>query len=170
MNREPQRAVLWAIYDCVRSGLAAWEEPKTNAHLLNLALSTKFGRTLPWATVRAAIDDAFRLGLLERTLLSKEWPTDLGGAVGILIIVSKRDKADGDRATPYGAKVATAELEAAEVQDLAEVVGDLMKAAAGQRLRFKVSVELGESTSVPQGVVDEVNKHLTNIKTGWKLS
>jgi len=44
-----------------------------------------------------------------------------------------------------------------------------MKAAAGQRLRFKVTVELGESTSVPQGVVDEVNRHLTNIKTGWKL-
>ena len=64
---------------------------------------------------------------------------------------------------------ATAELEAPEVQDLAEVVGDLMKAAAGQRLRFKVTVELGESTSVPQGVMVEVNKHLTNIKTGWKL-
>lgn len=61
------------------------------------------------------------------------------------------------------------ELEASEVQDLAEVVGDLMKAAAGQRLRFKVTVELGESTSVPQGVVDEVNNHLANIKTGWKL-
>ncbi len=78
-------------------------------------------------------------------------------------------RADGGKPTPYGAKVATAELEASEIQDLAEVVGDLMKAAAGQRLRFKVAVELGESTSVPQGVMDEVNKHLTNIKTGWKL-
>ncbi|MBI3370955.1 MAG: ATP-binding protein [Betaproteobacteria bacterium] len=148
---------------------AAWEEPRTNAHLLHIALSTKFGRTLPWATVRAAIDEAFRLGLLERSLLSKEWPTDLGGAAGILIVVSRRDKADSNRTAAYGAKLATAELEAAEVQDLAEVVGDLMKAAAGQRLRFKVTVELGESTSVPQGVVDEVNRHLTNIKTGWKL-
>lgn len=148
---------------------AAWKEPKTTAHLLHLALSTKYGRTLPWATVRVAIDEAFRLGLLERTVDSKEWPTDLGGAAGILIAVSKRDKTNDGKPPPYGAKVATAELEAAEVQDLAEVVGDLMKAAAGQRLRFKVSVELGESTSVPQGVLDEVNKHLSNIKTGWKL-
>ena len=148
---------------------AAWAAPQTNAHLLHIALSTKFGRTLPWATARAAIDEAFRLGLLERTVASKDWPTDLGGAASILIVVSKRNTADGAKPTPYGAKVATAELEAAEVQDLAEVVGDLMKAAAGQRLRFKVTVELGENTSVPQGVVDEVNKHLTNIKTGWKI-
>ncbi len=79
---------------------AAWEDPKTNAHLLHVALSTKFGKTLPWAAVRAAIDDAFRLGLQELTLPSRAWPTDLGGAAGILIIVSKRDKADGDRPPP----------------------------------------------------------------------
>ncbi len=149
---------------------AAWAKAPTNAHLIHVALSTKAGRTLPWAAVKAALDDAFRLGLFERTLLSKDWPTDLGGAAGVEIIVSKQDRSKQEGAQAYGAKVATAELETNEIQDLADSVAEIKKAAAGQSLRFKVTVELGESVSVPQGVTDQVNGLLSNIKTGWKLS
>jgi hypothetical protein len=37
-------------------------------------------------------------------------------------------------------------------------------------LQFKVSVELGDNASVPQGVLDQVNALLAKVKAGWKLS
>jgi len=65
--------------------------------------------------------------------------------------------------------VATAELETNEIQDLADCVADIKKVAAGQQLRFKVSVGLGDNATVPQGVLDQVNALLAKIKAGWKL-
>ncbi|OGA54123.1 MAG: hypothetical protein A3F74_24210 [Betaproteobacteria bacterium RIFCSPLOWO2_12_FULL_62_58] len=149
---------------------AAWAKSPTTAHLIHVALSTKLGKPIPWTTVKCALDDAFRLGLLERTLLSKEWPTDLGGASGVEIVPSKQEKGKEGSSSTYGAKVAAAELETNEIQDLADCVSEIKKAAAGQQLRFKVSVELGDNASVPQGVLDQVNALLAKVKSGWKLS
>ena len=70
----------------------------------------------------------------------------------------------------YRTKVAEAELEASEIQDLADQVGDMKKAAAGQWLRFKVAVELGEGGATPQGILDAVNALLAKVKKGWKLT
>ena len=131
-------------------------------------MSTSRAQTLPWIVVRNALDDAFRLGLLERTIDSKDWPTDLGGAAAVKIRVSKRGAAPAPGV--YGAKVAEAELETNEIQDLADQVGEIKKAAAGQRLRFRVAVELGEAGATPQGILDAVNALLAKVKKGWKLS
>jgi uncharacterized protein DUF499 len=147
----------------------AWVGTETTAHMIHVAISGQRGRTLPWVTVEAALDHAFRLGLLERTMDSKDWPTDLGGAAGVKIRVSKGDAASGKSSGAYGAKIAEAELETSEIQDLAEQVAEMKKAAAGQKLRFKVTVEVGEGGSTPQGVLDAVNALLAKVKKGWKL-
>jgi len=58
----------------------AWTEKVTTAHLIHASLSNGRGKPLPWAPVRQALDEAFRLGALERTVDSHDWPTDFGGA------------------------------------------------------------------------------------------
>lgn len=146
---------------------AAWTGDQTNAHALHVAISTLRGRTLPWIVLKSSLNEAFRLGLMERALDSKDWPTDLGGALGVKIKIAQPAKSGS--ATAYGAKIATADLETNEIQDLADHVADIKKAAAGQRLGFKVSIELGDNASVPQGVLDQVNALLAKIKAGWKL-
>lgn len=148
---------------------AAWQDGQTNAHLIHLALSTRRGKTLPWATVRLALDNAFRLGLLERTADSRDWPTDLGGAAGVKVRVAAGRQDYEPPVTPYGVKMATAELETGEVQDLADTIADIKKAAAGQRLKFRITVELGDKANVPQGVVDDVNGLLARVRKGWIL-
>ncbi|MGQ0750242.1 MAG: DUF499 domain-containing protein [Betaproteobacteria bacterium] len=146
----------------------AWNDGHSTAHTMHLAISSQRGRTLPWIVLKSALDDAFRLGLLERTIDSKDWPTDLAGAQGVKIRLTQPAQQPG-ATTAYGAKVATAELETNEIQDLSDNVADIRKAAAGQRLQFRVSVELGENASVPQGIIDEVNALLAKVKSGWKL-
>jgi len=69
----------------------------------------------------------------------------------------------------YGAKVATAELETHEVQDLADQIDELRKVTAGHALRIRVTVEFGEAGKVEQDLIDQVNGILSKVKRGWKV-
>ncbi|MCC6533588.1 MAG: ATP-binding protein [Burkholderiales bacterium] len=146
---------------------AAWSNEETTAHALHVALSVQLGATLPWTLARSALDDAFRVGLLERTIDSSTWPVDLGGAAAIKIRVAKRT-ADFE-ARRLGAKIGSAELDTGEIQDLAELVAEIRQAAAGFHLTFKVTVELGDSAPLPQGVLDDVNALLRKVRSGWQV-
>ena len=85
------------------------------------------------------------------------------------IVSSKLEKGKEMSSATSGAKVAVAELETNEIQDLADGVSAIKKAAAGQQLRFNISVELGDKTTVPQGVIDQVKALLAKVKAGWEL-
>lgn len=117
---------------------------------------------------RQALDDGFRLGLLERTLDSVPWPCDLGGASAVKMRLVKSGEKEAP-STAYGAKVATAELETHETRDLNDQIDELKQATAGHALRIKVTVEFGEAGKVEQEVIDRVNGILGKIKTGWKV-
>jgi len=145
----------------------AWTGEETTAHLLHASLSAKAGKPLPWLWVRNALEEGFRLGLIERTLDSGAWPCDLGGA-GAVKIRARKGEAKEIPLAGYGAKVASAELKIAEIQDLAEQIGQLREATAGLPLRIKVTVELGDAGKVDQAVLDKVNAVLGQIKVGWK--
>jgi hypothetical protein len=147
---------------------AAWSGEQTTAHLIHASLSNKCRKPLPWVSVRTALDEAFRLGVLERTVDSNDWPSDFGGAAGVKVMVRKREWTE-PKSAPYGASVATAELETNEIQDLADNIAEIKKAAAGQKLRFKVTIEVGEAGSKPQAVIDQLNKILGDIRAGWKI-
>jgi hypothetical protein len=147
---------------------AAWSGGQSNAHLIHGALSAKFGKPLPWARAAQALDESFRLGLIERSLDSASWPCDMGGASAIKIRVSKNDVKESQPPKHYGSKVATAELQLHEVQDLADHVDALREATAGHPLRIRVTVEVGENGQIDQAVVDKVNTVLSEVKAGWK--
>ncbi|RDE49302.1 MAG: DUF499 domain-containing protein [Candidatus Accumulibacter meliphilus] len=147
---------------------AAWQGDDTNAHLIHAALSSKAGQPLPWSRVANALDEAFRLGLIERTLDSGVWPCDLGGASAVKVRLRKSEAKQPAPRQHYGSKVATAELQTHEVQDFADSIDALREATAGQPLRIRVTLEIGEEGWVDQAVVDTVNGILSQIKAGWK--
>jgi hypothetical protein len=51
---------------------------------------------------------------------------------------------------------------------LADNIDALREATAGQPLRIRVTLEIGEEGQVDQAVVDKVNGILGQIKAGWK--
>jgi len=146
----------------------AWSGGQSTAHLIHGALSAKFGKPLPWVRTSQALDEAFRLGLIERSLDSASWPCDMGGASAIKIRVSKNEVKQPPPTKQYGSKVATSELQLHEVQDLADHVDALREATAGHPLRIRVTVEVGENSQVDQAVLDKVNSVLAEVKAGWK--
>lgn len=147
---------------------AAWQAEESNANLIQAALSSKAGRALPWSRIGHGLEEAFRLGLIERTLDSGPWPCDLGGAGTVKIRVRQAEAKEAAAAKHYGSKVAIAELQTHEVQDLADNIDALREATAGQPLRIRVTVEVGDGGNVDQSVIDKVNVVLSLVKTGWK--
>lgn len=146
----------------------AWQGEDSNVHLIHAALSSKVGKPLPWSRVSHAMEEAFRLGLIERTLDSGAWPCDLGGASAVKVRVCKNDIKAPPPPNHSGSKVASAELQTHEVQDLADNIDALREATAGQPLRIRVTIEIGDGGQVDQAVIDKVNDVLAKVKTDWK--
>jgi len=146
----------------------AWQGEATNAHLIHAALSSKVGKVLPWTRVVGALDEAFRLGLIERALDSGAWPCDLGGAAAVKIVTRKSETKEPPPTKHYGSKVASADLQTHEVQDLADNIDALREATAGHPFRIRVTVEIGDDSQVDQVILDKVNTVLAQIKAGWK--
>ena len=69
----------------------AWQGEATNGHLIHAELSSKVGKVLPWTRVLGALDEAFRRGLIERTLDSGVWLCDLRGGAGVKIVTRKSE-------------------------------------------------------------------------------
>ncbi len=152
------------------SAAEAWQDGVTNGLSLLTVLSARRGETLPWEALRDAVDGALRAHYLERS--GGPWPCTLPAAQQLeLRLPSGTSPAPGPgvSAPPPGLRVAVAELETHELQDLAERFAEIIKAAAGLPLRLEVRIELGGESRPPFEVEEKVNQVLEEIKAGWRL-
>lgn len=152
----------------------AWATGETTALGVLVALSAKCGTTLPWATVREAIDGAIRVRMLEKSIDSGPWPCELSGAQNVkLRVPAGRVEPPPGPPVPLppglGVRVAEAELRPNEIQDLADVVGDLVAAAVGYDLTFRLRLEMGGDSEVPDEVVTKMNKILEDVSEEFKF-
>jgi hypothetical protein len=149
----------------------AWKDSTATALSISNALSNKVGKVLPWLTVRKAIDGAFSGRLLER--IDGQWPCDYAGANSVSMRVPKRD---GSEVPPPplpprpGIRIAEADLRPNELQDLADVVGKLVEAAAGHDLRFRLRIEVGGGEAPMDDVVKAINKMLEDVSEDLRLT
>ena len=139
----------------------AWKSEITSALAISVALSSKYGKPMPWRMVREALDGAFQAHYLERTVDSKPWPCDYGDAQWIKVRVPKGVPSPPPPPPPDGEWVAEADLQPSQIQDLAETMGDLLKAAAGIEIKFHLRVELDKNAS--QQVKQNMNAILEKI-------
>ena len=148
----------------------AWKDEATTAIAIAAALSQKSGQNLPWPVVRDAIDGALRSHFLERTVDSGPWPCELAGASVVKLKVPSGAPPSPPPAPPRpGVVSAAAEMKANEIQDLADVVSEIVKAAAGCDIKFKVSVELGGDEPPPAEVIAQINEILKGLVDGMEL-
>lgn len=139
----------------------AWVDGASTAEAILVALSQKVGESLPWPAVRGAIDGAIRSSLLEHVAESGSWPCDATQANQV------RLKLPGKR--PPGRRTAQAELKAAQIQDLADRIADITKAAAGVSIRFTVKVDLeGDAPTSPQ-TVERLQALLSDVSEGFQF-
>lgn len=143
-----------------------WQDGATNAMLVGVALSKKANRTLPWLTVREAIDAAFRARLLERGAASVEWPCDYAKASSVLIVVPQAGSTAITPIPPVSSDTRTSSMAALkpnQLQDLADVLPELIKVAAGHELTFRLALELKGKERPSDRLVAAVNKLLKDL-------
>jgi hypothetical protein len=164
---------LIAANDVLPANLSdAWAGGVTTAHAISEALSAKAGRPLPWATVRTAIDAALQGRLLERTLDSGHWPCDYAATrqVKLRVPESRPDGGGGIKLPLRDVLVASANLKPADVQDLAEVIGDVGAAAVGYDLKIVVRIEVGAvGKRPPEDIVAKINSKLGEVSKDFRI-
>lgn len=141
----------------------AWDGGEVNALGILVALSGKAGRTLPWVTVRDAIDGAVRARYLERPADSGPWPCEVDAARNAKFRIPTGTPLPPQPPVPSGVRRAEARLEVGQLQDLADVVGDVKEAAVGYEITFRLTVELGGEEPAPDDVVAEVSELLKGV-------
>lgn len=125
---------------------AAWGQGVTTAAAIASALSASQGKTLPWPVVTSAIDAAIRARFLERAEDSGPWPCDWSVAASVRLSVPKDVPTPALFPSVSGGKYAEATLEPAELQDLVDGLGAILKAGAGLDLSFVLRIELPDGT------------------------
>ncbi len=152
---------------------AAWADGTTTALSLSAALAQKVGKTLPWATVSDAIDGALRVRMLELTVGSGPWPSSLAAAGGVRLRVASAPQPvpTPPSAIPSrpGARVAEAELRGSQIQDLAEAMGELLRAKGSYDLVFRLRIELAGKEAPTEAVVKAISKVLKGVDKGLEL-
>ena len=152
----------------------AWKEGMSTAMTISVAISNKRGKTLPWGIVREAIDGALRARFLELAPDSAPWPCDLAVAHLVKLRLQTEPKKAvvtvevRPEAKP-GVRVAEAELQSSQIQDLADSIGDIQKAAAGHGIKFRMRIEVGGEKLPTESVVREVNKRLGEVSKDLML-
>ena len=152
----------------------AWKDGKANVLAISTALSIKRGKTLPWSTVRSAIDSGIRARWIEPTPDSSAWPCDFAGAQHVVIQIPGPINGDNGQ-QPHAQKrlgtlTAEATLEAHGIQDLADQIPGITTAAIGNTVQFTVRVELSGDNPPGPEVVEAINSLLSEVSEELRLS
>jgi hypothetical protein len=151
---------------------AAWQGNQTTALGLVNQLSVFAGKSLPWPVVRDAIDGALRARLLERTADSGPWPCPLSGAA---VVKLQRPQNVPVPPTPPpvvakpGTFTAEAQVQPQELMDLADSLGEVLKAAVPNTLKLNIRIELGGEPKLSESKVKAINAMLAKVKKGLEL-
>ena len=148
----------------------AWKSDTSTAMAISAALSSKYGKPLPWKIIQAALDGAFQAHYLERTIDSKPWPCDFGGAQWIKVRIPHDvtpPPAPGGTTggyvvpTPDSKRIAETEMQPNQLQDMADIMGQLLSAAGEYDLKFFLRIEV--DAKAPQEVVEKLNQLLDEV-------
>ncbi|MDE0312394.1 MAG: DUF499 domain-containing protein [Caldilineaceae bacterium] len=150
----------------------AWQDGKSNALVIMTAISAKRGVNLPWSAVRSAIGEGIRAQWLELAEGSAPLDTDLSGAQGVLLQTPAakpgviRDGTDDYR---EGVLTAEATLEGHGIQDLAEIMPEILEAAAEDSIKFRVRIEFGGKVEPDRKKVERINALLSEALEELRL-
>ena len=151
----------------------AWKGGKTNALAIGTALSVRRGVTLPWTTVRSAIEGGIRARWIELASDPASWPCDFASARQAIFQVPAREHArergDESYGPNTGLRSAEAVLETHAIQDLADQIPALSKAAVGSTLTFNVRIQLEGEPAPDKKTVDAINTLLAEVSQELKL-
>ena len=140
----------------------AWKPGTATVLALSVALAGQEGHPIPWTVLHRAIDDAIASRWLELAPGSAAWPCDASGAAAVTLRppAGFRPESVSETSATYRSSAA---LEPDGLQDLIDALPEIVKAAAGVPLEFRLEVTLGEGKDVAVETVDSLNELLKDV-------
>lgn len=160
---------------------SAWKDGSTTALAVATALSQASGQTLPWKTVRDVIGGSIQARFIALAEGSGPWPCELASAGAVKLGVAPAGASGaaspatgaGGKPVPSNIRVAAADFEPAQMQDLGDLIPAILdlRARAKVPIRFHVRIEVGEAAvPPPPEVLEELNKTLEPLGGGFKVA
>lgn len=172
--REPPHA--FAATEILPETLAeAWKDNHTTALSIATVLSNRFKACLPWKVVRDVIDSAIRARFIQLDVDSASWPCDFSGAKQVKLVFESTGGATGEGGegtAGRGKYITTVQLEANQIQDLADVMPQLLdiKAQSDLDLIFTVSLRLQHpEEEISAEDLKKLNEILKDVSEGFQF-
>ena len=151
----------------------AWQDGHTTALALVVALSNAQNVPLPWPLIRHVITEARNNGLIQLELNGISWPCGRGNAEQVHIVLNDTNGPVGPREapTPPNRHLRTDRvLKPAELQDFADVIGELVRLLQPWTPTIQVMLDI-DTTRVPMDpdVKAKVNAILSQVKESWRI-
>ncbi|GFH63128.1 MAG: hypothetical protein ZNDK_0899 [Candidatus Desulfovibrio kirbyi] len=112
----------------------AWQSDAATVEAVATALSQKVGMTLPWKTIKDAVDDALRLRFISIDPLSPTWPCSPADASKVRLLQKQEPLVLAEPHTPYGSSVLPPTMRAFrssislnQLQDAGDIVPELLR-------------------------------------------
>jgi hypothetical protein len=142
---------------------AAWTDGSTTGREVYDALVEQHKEKLPWPLIELAISSAVQARILE-PISGVRWPLEFSEAnrTEFRLPGPKEPREQVHEQRP-NVRVARAELGVDELQDLADIAGEIQSAAAGHGIRFRIEVEVGTGEPVPSQVFESVSELLQGV-------
>ena len=159
----------------------AWTGEETNALAIATALSQKAGKTLPWKTVKDVIGASLNARFTQLGDGSAPWPCDLPAAQTLKLKIAPTGGGPGGGGfggttgggtPPPTIRVAEADFEPSQIQDLGDLIPALLelKAKCKVPMKFRVRLELGDGRTAPSdAVIKEVNALLIDLDEAFQI-
>ncbi len=153
----------------------AWNNNQVTGLSIATVLSHKFGKTLPWKTVKDVITNAVNARFLELDPLSGPWPCDYHSANQVILRPTTDYPVKESGPGPIrdsNIAFAETELKSGEIQDLGDEIPRLLdiKAKKNVPLKFIVRLECGDNKQKPDPeTIAELNQVLKNVNEDLKL-
>ena len=157
----------------------AWKDKIASGLSVATALSMKAGKTLPWKTIKDAINSALQARFLELTAESQAWPCDFPSAQFVKVKVATAGGKGGTGGTGEGGGgatpkmlVAVADLEPSQIQDLGDIMPKLLelRTKSNTPIQFRIQIEMGDGKTLPSAeTAQKANAVLKGVKEGLQL-
>ena len=145
-----------------------WRDGQANLVAVAAAIEAQEGHPAPWAVFRRGVENAVRAGWLTVAPESGDWPCEVSGAQAVVLARPSVRPERKSRRRKDGEPIGLYSTSADGLQDLTEALPDLLRAAAGTPVEFRVGVVLGsEKEPASPETVEKVTRLLAGVHSDF---
>jgi hypothetical protein len=158
----------------------AWQSDAATVEAVAAALSQKTGMTLPWKTIKDAVDDALRLRFVSIDPLSPAWPCSPAEASKVRLLQKQEPLGVAEPHAPYGSSALPSTMRAFrsaislnQLQDAGDIVPELLRIQQtwNTQVTVDISFTIGKEDEIaPEDALQALKAALKKVSKDFDVN